>query len=181
MVERSARGLFLTVEGGLLSSPLIPPARTVATIGMRWPFRAWGASIVYAGHDHLYERFAVEGVPYVVNGVGGKGSIPSGAGPAESLVGFDDAHGAVFVEASERRFASRFVSTDGTTLDELVRLLSASRRVSAAFSGPSRWALTTLLRRMPPVLGEYAPLTFLGALVARCLLLLLGAAGRRPR
>jgi tartrate-resistant acid phosphatase type 5 len=90
------------------------------TIGMRWPFRAWGVSIVYAGHDHHYERFSVEGVPYVVNGVGGNELYPLGARPPESLAGFDDAHGAVFVEASEHRFASRFVSTDGTTLDELV-------------------------------------------------------------
>jgi hypothetical protein len=90
------------------------------TLAMRWPFREWGASIVYAGHDHHYERLLVEGFPYVVNGVGGKELYPLGFRPPESLSGFDDVHGAVFVEATERRFASRFTSTDGATLDELV-------------------------------------------------------------
>jgi hypothetical protein len=87
---------------------------------MRWPFKEWGASIVYAGHDHHYERFLVEGLPYVVNGVGGNELYPLGSRPPESLVGLDDVHGAVFVEASDHRFASRFVSTGGMTLDELV-------------------------------------------------------------
>jgi tartrate-resistant acid phosphatase type 5 len=90
------------------------------TIGMRWPFREWGASIVYTGHDHHYERFSVEGLPYVVNGVGGNQLYAMGPRPPESLVGYDTAHGAVFVEASEHRLTSRFVSTDGVTLDELV-------------------------------------------------------------
>ncbi len=91
-----------------------------STHEMRWPFREWGASIVYAGHDHHYERFLVDGFPYVVNGVGGNELYLLGARPPESLSGVDDVHGAVFVEASERRFASRFVSTDGATLDEIV-------------------------------------------------------------
>jgi tartrate-resistant acid phosphatase type 5 len=39
--------------------------------GMRWPFREWGASIVYSGHDHTYERLSVAGFPFIVNGVGG--------------------------------------------------------------------------------------------------------------
>ncbi len=38
---------------------------------MRWPFAAWGADAVLAGHDHLYERLAVDGIPYFVNGAGG--------------------------------------------------------------------------------------------------------------
>jgi hypothetical protein len=38
---------------------------------MQWPFRAWGADLVLSGHDHDYERFVVDGFPYVVDGVGG--------------------------------------------------------------------------------------------------------------
>src|SRR5438105_3897204 len=33
---------------------------------MRWPFKGWGADVVLAGHDHLYERFEVDGLPYFV-------------------------------------------------------------------------------------------------------------------
>lgn len=38
---------------------------------MRWPFRQWGASVVLTGHNHNYERHTVDGLPYVVNGIGG--------------------------------------------------------------------------------------------------------------
>ena len=38
---------------------------------MRWPFAAWGADVVLSGHDHLYERLEVDGIPYVINGLGG--------------------------------------------------------------------------------------------------------------
>ena len=29
---------------------------------MRWPYAAWGADLVLAGHDHDYERFVVDGL-----------------------------------------------------------------------------------------------------------------------
>ncbi len=38
---------------------------------MQWPFKQWGASAVFAGHDHAYERFDIGGTPYFVNGAGG--------------------------------------------------------------------------------------------------------------
>jgi len=40
--------------------------------GLQWPFEAWGASAVIAGHDHVYERLQVGGIPYFVNGTGGR-------------------------------------------------------------------------------------------------------------
>ena len=43
-----------------------------STAWMQWPFKAWGATTVLAGHDHSYERLAVDGLPYVVNGSGGR-------------------------------------------------------------------------------------------------------------
>ena len=39
-------------------------------VGMQWPFAAWGASVVLAGHDHNYERLVVDGTPFFVNGAG---------------------------------------------------------------------------------------------------------------
>ncbi|MEN9563157.1 MAG: hypothetical protein RIR73_1401, partial [Chloroflexota bacterium] len=38
---------------------------------MRWPFKEWGADAVLTGHDHIYERLQVNGIPYFVNGIGG--------------------------------------------------------------------------------------------------------------
>jgi tartrate-resistant acid phosphatase type 5 len=42
---------------------------------MQWPFAAWGATAVLAGHDHDYERLTVGGLPYFVNGLGGEGQV----------------------------------------------------------------------------------------------------------
>lgn len=42
-----------------------------STLAMQWPFAAWGADLVLAGHDHQYERNHVDGLPYVVQGLGG--------------------------------------------------------------------------------------------------------------
>lgn len=38
---------------------------------MQWPYRAWGADLVMSGSRHGYERLANDGIPYIVNGLGG--------------------------------------------------------------------------------------------------------------
>jgi hypothetical protein len=39
---------------------------------MQWPFASLGADAVFAGHAHLYERLDRAGIPYFVNGLGGR-------------------------------------------------------------------------------------------------------------
>ena len=46
-----------------------------STASMQWPFEAWGADAVLAGHDHTYERLLVGSIPYFVNGIGGKSPL----------------------------------------------------------------------------------------------------------
>ena len=41
------------------------------TTWMRWPFKLWGASLVLSGHAHVFERLQVDGLTYIVNGIGG--------------------------------------------------------------------------------------------------------------
>jgi len=38
---------------------------------MRWPFKQWGATAVFSGNDHYYERLIIDDFPYFVNGSGG--------------------------------------------------------------------------------------------------------------
>jgi len=90
-----------------------------ATVEMRWPFAEWGASIVYSGHDHTYERFAVDGFPYIVNGVGGSDLYELGDPLPESLVRHADVHGLVLVTATATEFVSRFLDSRGQELDVL--------------------------------------------------------------
>jgi tartrate-resistant acid phosphatase type 5 len=85
--------------------------------GMRWPFAEWGASIVYSGHDHTYERLDVDGFPYIVNGVGGKELYGIGEPLPQSLVTHSDVHGLVLVTATATEFVSRFLDERGQELD----------------------------------------------------------------
>jgi len=90
-----------------------------STLEMRWPFAAWGASIVYSGHDHTYERLSVDGFPYIVNGVGGRDLYDLGEPVPESLVRHADVHGLVLVTATATDFVSRFLDARGIELDVL--------------------------------------------------------------
>ncbi len=38
---------------------------------LRWPFSSWGADLIITGHAHLYQRFTVNNIPYVVLGPAG--------------------------------------------------------------------------------------------------------------
>ena len=52
-----------------------PPYSTSShgdTDWMQWPFKDWGASVVLSGHDHVYQRLVVDGLTYLVNGLGGE-------------------------------------------------------------------------------------------------------------
>ncbi|MES1175151.1 MAG: metallophosphoesterase [Myxococcales bacterium] len=90
-----------------------------STLGMRWPFREWGASVVYSGHDHTYERFDVAGFPYIVNGVGGKDLYQLLQPLPGSVVRHADVHGLVLVTASATELVSRFFDSRGQQLDLL--------------------------------------------------------------
>jgi hypothetical protein len=39
---------------------------------MQWPFADLGVDAVLTGHAHLYERLIYDGIPYFVNGLGGR-------------------------------------------------------------------------------------------------------------
>ena len=56
------------------------------TADMRWPFQAWGASAVVAGHAHSYERIMIAGFPYFVNGAGGHGTTAFDITPVAGTV-----------------------------------------------------------------------------------------------
>jgi hypothetical protein len=86
---------------------------------MRWPFAAWGASTVLAGHDHLYERLEIDGIPYFVNGIGGgpiysfKEAIPG------SQARYNADYGAMLGEATPERLTFTFITRKGEVVDTL--------------------------------------------------------------
>lgn len=84
---------------------------------MRWPFAAWGADVVMAGHEHHYERLLVDGIPYFVNGLGGRSIYPFGSPLPQSLARYNATFGALHVTASLTTIQYRFVNIEGSVVD----------------------------------------------------------------
>lgn len=87
---------------------------------LRWPFAEWGVELVLAGHDHHYERLEVDGVTYIVNGLGGRSLYGVSTPLSGSMARYNAGFGAQLVEATPTRLVSRFYTVDGTLIDEWV-------------------------------------------------------------
>jgi tartrate-resistant acid phosphatase type 5 len=85
---------------------------------MRWPFAEWGADMVLSGHDHLYERLEVDGIPYVINGLGGGAIYPFMQTLPESQVRYNATHGAMLVTAGEQGMVFQFINVTGEVVDQ---------------------------------------------------------------
>ena len=86
---------------------------------LQWPFKAWGADIVFTGHDHIYERLDVGSFPYIVVGTGGAGLYTFNTPVSGSLVRYSAAHGADLVEADATTLRATFFNVSGTQIDQL--------------------------------------------------------------
>ncbi|MFL5330838.1 MAG: metallophosphoesterase [Gemmataceae bacterium] len=85
---------------------------------MQWPFQAWGATAVFSGHDHDYERINVGGMTYFVNGVGGESYNAFTSAPvAGSQVRYGSSWGAMHVNASDTQIQFQFVAVTGAVID----------------------------------------------------------------
>ncbi len=88
-----------------------------STTTMRWPFEQWGATTVIAGHNHLYERLQVDGIPYFVNGAGGYNLYTFQSALPESRMQYDNHFGAMVVDATETEMIFQFYNRRGTLID----------------------------------------------------------------
>src|SRR4051794_24731276 len=84
---------------------------------LQWPYQAWGASIVLAGHDHDYERISVGGFPYIVNGTGGTSLYAFGAPISGSQVRYNADYGAMLVDANDTQMVLRYYNRASTLID----------------------------------------------------------------
>lgn len=94
---------------------------------MQWPYGAWGAHVVLAGHDHTYERIVRDGVVYFVNGLGGVSAYPFRAVPVEgSTVRFNADFGAMLVTVTADQATFEFVTRRGELVDRYSLALARS-------------------------------------------------------
>jgi PKD repeat protein len=84
---------------------------------VQFPYASWGADAVLAGHDHVYERLLVDNIPYFVNGLGGSSIYQFNTPVAGSQVRFNDAFGAMRVNASDNALSFEFIDFNGTIVD----------------------------------------------------------------
>ncbi len=87
---------------------------------MRWPFAEWGVDMVLTGHEHHYERLEIDGVTYIINGVGGAGLRPIPHVADGSIVRFNQQYGAFFAYADRHRLVGFFVTIDYQVVDWFV-------------------------------------------------------------
>jgi len=88
-----------------------------STDWMRWPFKEWGASVVLSGHDHSYERLIVDGLPYIINGLGGGPIYAFTSVLPGSQVRFNDDYGAMQVVADDQQMTFQFITRKGEVID----------------------------------------------------------------
>lgn len=81
----------------------------------QWPFADWGASVVLAGHDHIYERLEVDGIPYLVNGLGGGAIYEFDEPLPETQARYNASHGALRVTADAETMTFEFFAVDDPT------------------------------------------------------------------
>jgi len=87
---------------------------------MQWPFAEWGATAVFSGHDHDYERLFVSGVYYFVAGIGG-GDLRAFTTVNEySLKRVSGIHGALLCNAYSDSLVIECISVSDSLLDRQV-------------------------------------------------------------
>lgn len=87
---------------------------------MRWPFAAWGADMTLWGHSHNYEEFVVDGIPYIVNGLGGNTVRDFNGQVVGSQFQYNLNYGAGFIEATCDTLTFRFITRNGTLIRTVV-------------------------------------------------------------
>lgn len=102
----------------------------------QWPFESWGATAVFAGHDHHYERLKIGNIPYFVNGAGGRRLYTLGPLLPQTEVAYDDDFGAMRMMADSNQIRYEFFNRRGVLIDSYIQLvdgsLTLSRQIASA-------------------------------------------------
>jgi hypothetical protein len=86
---------------------------------LRWPFAAWGATAVFAGHEHIYARIHTNNIVYFINGLGGD-SIGGFAGASAAAVRYNADYGAMRLEATDTNLVFHFITRGNVVVDTYV-------------------------------------------------------------
>jgi tartrate-resistant acid phosphatase type 5 len=129
-----------------------------STAAMQWPYQAWGADAVLAGHDHTYERLQIGEIPYFVNGLGGMSRYSFKKPVAGSRVCYNGDYGALLVTASDTDLTYDFVSGTGKVIDSYTQSRFPSPAAPRLQATPTPTAVSTSAAP-PPVSPAPGPTT----------------------
>jgi tartrate-resistant acid phosphatase type 5 len=87
------------------------------TKALQWPYAEWGADLVLAGHDHGYERLEIDGILYVVSGLGGASIYSYGEGVPGSIVRYNSQYGVTLLDVDADELRLSFFNIDGQLVD----------------------------------------------------------------
>ena len=103
----------------VMHHPPYSSARHGNTAALQWPYALWGADAVLSGHDHVYERLFLNGIPYIVNGAGGAGLYDFSTPVPGSVSRYNELHGAMLVIVTQDDLVMQFWSVQGVMVDEV--------------------------------------------------------------
>jgi hypothetical protein len=107
---------------------------------MQWPYAAWGADAVLAGHEHTYERLHVDGITYFVNGLGGRSRYAFETIVPQSRARYNSEYGAMLAEADAQSLTFSFYSVNaGGELVDSYRLQHFDSQVTSLVPEGDSW------------------------------------------
>lgn len=88
---------------------------------MRWPFKDWGADVVFSGHAHSYEHIIVDGLDYIVCGASGAELRCFAPTPVSgSQKRYCAEHGAIRMSVVCAALTIEFINVSGEVIDTVV-------------------------------------------------------------
>ncbi|MBM2812321.1 MAG: hypothetical protein HW416_3080 [Chloroflexi bacterium] len=136
--------------------PAFSSAQHGSSSWMQWPFQQWGATAVLSGHDHSYERIDKNGLPYIVNGLGGRSPYGFGTPIAGSIVRYNSDYGAMLVNADACGMTFQFWNRQGVMIDTLTQSQPCDTPTPTATATASATSTST-----PPPSATASPTTTL--------------------
>lgn len=110
-----------------------------------------GVDMVYASHEHNYQRTSRNNIPYLIVGTGGRSIYPV-AGSDPGTVATCACYGHALLTISPVSLQSRFIAVDGTQKDSVAVTLGGTSGFSASYSnvrGNSHWVETDVAANKP--------------------------------
>lgn len=83
---------------------------------MQWPFKAWGATAVFSGHNHVFEHLNINNMNYFVCGVGGGNLYNFGQSINGSVFKDSTNHGYVLLEGIGDSLSCSFINTNDSLI-----------------------------------------------------------------